>query len=202
MSRVRFLAVGAAVLALAGCSADEIGQPKPESSSTAETTAPTTTTTKFDAPPPVRPQVIKLDGVDPCATLTAAQLKQLKVTNPVSKPLDVGKTGKPAPTCTSSSTGSQIFSYSVSLVMDRGVEYWQGGGNLDVTQAQVSGFSAYQIKLKGTSKGDCVVTVDVADGQQLFVQFLPIGDGFTQDQMCQNAKQGAEMALATLQTLK
>ncbi|MCS7480852.1 DUF3558 domain-containing protein [Umezawaea endophytica] len=202
MSRVRFLAVGAAVLALAGCSADQTGQPKPETSSTAGTAAPTTTTSKFDAPPPVRPKVIKLDGVDPCAALTAAQLKQLKVATPVSKPLDVAKTGNPAPTCTSSSTGSQIFSYSVSLVVDRGVDLWQGSGNLDVSPAQVSGFSAFQIKLKGTSKGDCVVTVDVADGQQVFVQFLPIGDGFTQDQMCQNAKQGAEMALATLQTLK
>ncbi|HWO60980.1 MAG TPA: hypothetical protein VNO31_13220, partial [Umezawaea sp.] len=73
MSRVRFLAVGVAVLALAGCSADKTGQPRPESSSTAESASPTTTTTKFDAPPPVRPQVIKLDGIDPCATLTAAQ---------------------------------------------------------------------------------------------------------------------------------
>jgi len=189
-------------LAVAGCTNDEIGQPKTESPSATAPATTTTTSSKFNAPPPVRPAVIKLDGIDPCTTFTDAQRKQLKVTTSTNNPLDVAKTGKPAPTCRNNAMGKQIFSYSVSLVVDRGVDYWQGGGNLDVVQTEVSGFSAYQIKLAGTSKGDCVVTVDVADGQQVFVQFLPVVEGFTQDQMCQNAKQGAEMALATLQTLK
>ena len=195
--------VGVAVLALAGCSTpDEVGQPRADTSSDATAPAPSSTTSKFKPPPPVRPKVIKLDGVDPCATFTDAQRKQLKVSTFTNNPLDVAKTGNPAPTCRNNATGKQLFGYLVSLVADRGVEYWQGGGNLDVAQEEVSGFSAFRIKLTGTSSGDCVVTVDVADGQQLFVQFLPIGEGFTQDQMCQNAKQGAEMALATLQTLK
>lgn len=203
MQRGRLVLIGLLAVGLTGCSGDENGQPKPEPATSASsgTQAPSTTSSKFNAPPPVRPAVIKLDGVDPCATFTAEQRKQLKVARSESSPLDVGKTGNPAPTCRNRATGESIFSYNVSLVADRGVDYWQGGGNLDVDQTEVSGFAAYQLKLSGTSKGDCVVTVDVADGQQLFVQFLPITD-FTQDQMCQNAKQGAEMALATLQTLK
>jgi len=199
--RGRVLLIGVLAIGLTGCSDEKIGQPTPESSPT-QSAATTTTTTKFNAPPPVRPAVLKLDGIDPCATLTADQRKQLKIARSENDPLDVGKTGKPAPTCRNRATGEKIFSYNVSLVTDRGVDYWQGGGNLDVDQKEVAGFAAYQIKLTGTSTGDCVITVDVADGQQLFVQFLPISEGFTQDQMCQNAKQGAEMALATLQTLK
>jgi hypothetical protein len=47
-----------------------------------------------------------------------------------------------------------------------------------------------------------VVAIDVAQGQQLYMQFLPISRVYSQEQMCENAKTGAELALATVQTLR
>lgn len=143
-----------------------------------------------------------MDGVDPCATLTAAQQAELETDEARNQPLDVLNNSKPAPTCRYRSNGSKLFSYNVSLVSDEGIDYWEGASNLEVEAESVGGFSAYRYKLSGTSQAYCSYAVDVADGQQLIVQFLPIGEGFSQDQMCKNAAKGAELALATLQTLK
>jgi hypothetical protein len=71
-----------------------------------------------------------------------------------------------------------------------------------VNTLKVGEFPAVQLKLKGTSQGDCVVAIDVAQGQQLYMQFLPISRVYSQEQMCENAKAGAELALATVQTLR
>jgi hypothetical protein len=151
---------------------------------------------------PPRPKEIKLDGIDPCSTFTTAQRSELKIDESQDKALDVLNNEQPAPTCRYHANGRTIFSYNVSLVSGEGIEYWEAGSNLDVDAKTVAGFAAYQYKLSGTSEGYCSYAVDVADKQQLIVQFFPIGDGFTQDQMCQNAAKGAELALATLQTLK
>ncbi|WP_158847177.1 DUF3558 domain-containing protein [Saccharothrix deserti] len=195
------VSAGVAVAVLASCSPGETtGDPKPATSTgaaggTSDSSEPSATKTP-------RPKELKLDGIDPCATYTTTQQGELKVDEARSQPLDVVKSGSPAPTCRYRSNGQSLFSYNVALVSEEGIEYWEGGSNLDVDPKTVSGFAAYQLKLTGTSEGYCSYAVDVADGQQLYVQFFPIGDGFTQDQMCQNAAKGAELALATLQTLK
>ncbi|MFD0201792.1 MULTISPECIES: DUF3558 domain-containing protein [Saccharothrix] len=183
---------------VAGCSPGETGDPRP-----ATTDAPATSdSAEPTASKPPRPKEVKLDGVDPCATLTTAQRVELKIDEAVNDPLDVLNNDNPAPTCAYMSNGRSVFSYNVSLVSGEGIEYWEGGSNLDVDAKTVAGFAAYQYKLSGTSEAYCSYAVDVAEKQQLIVQFFPIGDGFTQDQMCQNAAKGAELALATLQTLK
>ncbi|MFT7835086.1 DUF3558 domain-containing protein [Saccharothrix sp. BKS2] len=191
----------AAVLAVvAGCTSGEGGNPKPETPAASD--LPTSTSPGPTSSPDSRPREITLDGIDPCATLTEAQRGQLKIDEARSTPLDVLNTGSPPPTCRYRSNGQSLYSYNVALVTDAGVEHWEGGNNLDVDPKTVGGFPAYQLKLTGTSEGYCSYTVDVSDGQQAYVQFFPIGDGFTQDQMCQNAAEGAELVLATLQTLK
>ncbi|MFE2754247.1 DUF3558 domain-containing protein [Actinosynnema sp. NPDC059335] len=189
---------GVVLAVVAGCSPGETGNPRPATSDTPATSESAEPTTSRSP----RPKEIALDGIDPCATLTPAQRTELKIDEAVNDPLDVLNNDRPAPTCAYMSNGRSVFSYNVSLVSGEGIEYWEGGSNLDVDAKNVGGFAAYQYKLSGTSDAYCSYAVDVADKQQLIVQFLPIGEGFTQDQMCQNAAKGAELALATLQTLK
>jgi hypothetical protein len=198
-SKALVTAASAAVVVLAGCTADTTGDPSPQPTTGASATSGSSAPT-VEFPP--RPAEIKLDGVsDACASLTKDQQRQLKIDEAISEPQDVIN-GEDSPGCSFQANSRPLFSYEVALITRHGVGYWEGGGNLDVAQKTVAGFGAYQITLAGTTKNDCALAVDVADGQQLFVSFLPIGDGFTQDDMCQNAAKGAEMALTTLQTLK
>ncbi|MBB4969503.1 DUF3558 domain-containing protein [Saccharothrix violaceirubra] len=146
-----------------------------------------------------RPTTVKVDGVDPCRLLTPGQMKQLKVVENERNDSDVVGAGN-VPTC--EFTGDLQTNYGVSVITGTGVEYWTGKGNTDVGEVVVGGFPARTISLSGTA-ADCAVAVDVADKQQLYVDFIPIGSGKpTKDVMCQNAAKGAELALATLQTLK
>ncbi|MEV0676769.1 DUF3558 domain-containing protein [Actinosynnema sp. NPDC050436] len=178
------------------------------SGSTGGTATPATQTTSSDAPtttskaPSTRPKEIKLDGVDPCTLLTSAQQAELKIDEAESDPAKIIQ-NTTSPSCSYTNNSAKAFGYHVTLVTTEGIGYWDGSGNLDVSPKTVAGYDAAQIFLKGTSTGDCSITLDVADGQQLYVQFLPLSPkAFTQDEMCQNATKGAESALSTLRTLK
>ncbi len=185
-------------LTLAGCTSGTGGNPTP-----ATTTAASKTSTSATSAPSERPKNIKVDGLDPCKALTANDQKQLGTVVTQAEQSDVVE-GAKTPACTflTGPGASKVYSYAVHLVTSKGIDYWNSSGNLDIAEKKVSGFPAKQVTFKGTSSVDCSVAVDVADGQQLFVQFLPIGRDTTQDTMCQNAAKGAELALATLQTLK
>ncbi|WP_308258259.1 DUF3558 domain-containing protein [Saccharothrix obliqua] len=149
-----------------------------------------------------RPRAVKVDGVDPCRLLTEPQQADFKIDEWEAEQSNPG-TGTKSPSCAYNLNGPKSAAYRVTLVADKGIEFWNGSGNLDVVPRTVSGFPAVQVTFKGTSTLECSVTVDVADGQQMFVQFLPYApEGFVQDEMCRNATKGAEAALATLQTLK
>jgi len=187
------VAVGAA---LAGCATDEPGEPRPgpgTESTSSSAASPTTGTAS-------RPKDIKLDGLDPCKVLTTEQMNQLSVVETDPQETDLSGIGS-FPLCDYSTRGTPRFGYGVGLVTSKGVEHWQGNGNVDVTRIEVSGYPAAQLVLTGTGNVMCSVAVDVADGQQLLVDFNPTGDDYSQDQMCQNAQKAAELALATLPTL-
>ncbi|MGW4109610.1 DUF3558 domain-containing protein [Actinosynnema sp. NPDC004786] len=195
-SRVGLALAVAASLLLVGCTAEEPGDPRPSSgdgSASSTSAAPTTTRSS-------RPEEIKLDGLDPCQTLTAEQMKQLSVAKPELQEQELGGLGK-FPLCDYSSTSAPRFGYGVGLVTGKGIEHWQGNGNVDVEHTEVSGYPAAQVVLSGTDDVMCSIAVDVADGQQLLVDFNPLGDEYSQEQMCQNAKKAAELALVTLPTL-
>nr|WP_231905487.1 DUF3558 domain-containing protein [Saccharothrix espanaensis] len=158
-----------------------------------------TTTSKA---PSTRPKELKLDGVDPCKLLTDTQKSDLKIDEFKNETADVVK-GTDSPSCAYTINGSKSAGYNITLVSNEGIDFWDGPSNLDVAPKTVAGYDASQVFLKGTSSFDCSVTLDVADGQQLHVQFLPYtSKAFTQDEMCQNATKGAESALSTLRTLK
>ena len=143
---------------------------------------------------------IKLDGIDPCKALSADQMKELSVSEPELQENDLSGIGK-VPLCDYAGIGSPRFGYGIGLVTSKGIEHWQGSGNVDVERTEVSGYLAAQVVLTGTNDVMCTIAVDVADGQHLLVDFTPQGDEHTQDKMCQNAKKAAELALVTLPTL-
>jgi hypothetical protein len=199
MSKFRFgFAVLAAGLVLAGCT-NQVGGSAGGGETTTEAPAPSTSAagSSTKVAPPVRPSVIKVDALDPCKALTADQMGQLKVAKSDRLDADLVKKGD-APGCAFFATGK--YTYHVVLIPNEGVGYWRSGsGNVDRNETQVSGFDAIQTNLIGQSDS-CSFWVDVADGQIVYVNYLPI-DEMSLDQVCGNAKKGTELALATLKTL-
>ncbi|MEV1114285.1 DUF3558 domain-containing protein [Actinosynnema sp. NPDC049800] len=181
-------------LVAVGCTNREPGDATPVGETTATSTATSAT------PDKPRPREVKLDGIDPCKVLTTAQMKELTVVEAERNDGDIVKAGD-EPVCAYDNNDSPRVTYEVGLVTSKGIEYWRGSGNVAVKQVEVGGYSAVQLTFKGTSTVDCAVSVDVADGQQLYVDFSSIGQTPSQEQMCDNAKKAAELALVTLPTL-
>lgn len=195
MTKKIFVLVAAvmALPALAACS-DVAGTPNPTKDSSS---SPTSGTSAL----PKRPAELKLDGVDPCKLLTAAQMTEIKVaeTRPrQSKAVDQ----VPSPGC--AYDNNLQYTYTVATVTGKGVQYWLAeGGNVEPKVVDVSGFGAVQITFLGTDNVDCAIAVDVAEGQQLFMDYTPTAKkGESQQQMCDNVKRAAVLALDTLKTLK
>ncbi|HUQ59234.1 DUF3558 domain-containing protein [Lentzea sp.] len=150
---------------------------------------------------PARPQALKLDSVDTCKLLTADQMKQVNAVSADPVQLDLVE-GKESPSCDYGSDGG--FGYQVGAVTHNGVSYWlQGGGNVDAKVIKVGDYGAVQVQLKGGSGFDCSVAIDVADGQQLMVSYIPTTTK-EKDQaaLCGKAEKAAGLALATLKTVK
>ncbi|WP_434452203.1 DUF3558 family protein [Lentzea sp. E54] len=149
---------------------------------------------------PTRPASIKLDSVDTCKLLTEDQMKQIEA--PVARPEQLSLVkGQQSPSCDYSGDGG--FGYQVGAVTHKGVSYWlQGGGNVDAKVIKVADYGAVEVKLKGGSGFDCSVAIDVADGQQLMVSYIPTTTKEKdQSALCGKAEKAAELALATLKTL-
>ena len=104
--------------------------------------------------------MLNIDGLDPCGTLTPAQLKSLGVARYGASPPD----GEQGPGCDwIHSPIEPIENYSVGINTRGGVELVFGQPQLQVTT--VAGFGAVQTPaLYGTGKQDCVVNVDVGPG--------------------------------------
>lgn len=189
-----------AAVVLTSCTSNgQTGTATPESgSSGAPKTSATTSSASSD-----RPKEIKLDGLDPCKALTAENQAELGTAQVKTESAELipGVASKACSYVTAAGK-SPRFTYTVDLVTGKGYDYWTGSGNQDVSSVKVAGFAARQVTFKGTTNFECSVAVDVADGQHLFVQFRPLGRDTPQEQLCQNANKGAQLALATLQTLK
>ncbi|TQM82162.1 uncharacterized protein DUF3558 [Saccharothrix saharensis] len=181
-------------LVAVGCTNREPGDATPAGET------PMTSSATSAAPEKSRPREVKLDGIDPCKVLTAEQMKELAVVEAERNDGDIVKAGD-EPVCAYDNNDSPRVTYEVGLVTSKGIEYWRGTGNVAVERIEVGGYPAVQLTFKGTSTVDCGVSVDVAEGQQLYVDFSSIGQTPSQEQMCDNAKKAAELALVTLPTL-
>lgn len=185
--------------ALAGCTNTTPGQVVSSDQPSSPAAPPHTSV----AIPP-RPQEIKLDGRDPCKLLTKAQVDQIKVNHQRNVTLTTDPF-KGSPVCSMDGGDGQVFwHYEIVLVTSEGIGPWLSGKrNVDAKLVDVGGYAAAEYKVLGTTTFDCSTTVDVADGQQMEVEFRPITrNAFTQDQMCQKSEQAAGFALQTLQTMK
>jgi hypothetical protein len=149
---------------------------------------------------PARPSSLKLDSVDACKLLTADQMKQLQAV--VTRPAELELVdGAKSPSC--HYDGEDSFAYTVGVVTHDGVSYWMGGGNFNTKVVNVADFGAVEIELKGGSGFDCSVAIDVAEGQQLMVSYIPTSaKEKDQSVLCAKAEKAAGFALATLKTLK
>lgn len=150
---------------------------------------------------PERPKSLTLDSVDTCKLLTADQMKQLETVSTRPEDLDLVD-GKQSPSCHYSPGGR--YTYTVGAVTHKGVSYWlEGSGTVAGKVIKIDDYSAVKVEFVGGSGIDCSVAIDVADGQQLMVSYIPTTTG-EKDQavLCGKAEKAAGFALATLKTLK
>ncbi len=149
---------------------------------------------------PARPMSLKLDSVDTCKLLTAEQMKQVDAVAAKPEKLDLVD-GAQSPSC--HYRGEDSFTYAIGAVTHNGADYWFQGGNVSTKVINVADFGAVEIELKGGSGFDCSVAIDVADGQQLMVSYIPTSaKEKDQSVLCGKAEKAAGLALATLKTLK
>lgn len=150
---------------------------------------------------PDRPKSLPLDSVDACKLLTEPQMKQIDTLASKPESLDLVD-GAKSPSCHYTNAGR--FTYAVGAVTHKGVDYWfQGGGNLTVSAIKVADYGAAKIELSGGGGFDCSVAIDVAEGQQLMVSYIPkTTDEKDQAVLCGKAEKAAGLALSTLKTLK
>lgn len=164
----------------------------PATSTGGPSSAAPTTTTKAAS---TRPRAVKLDGVQPCSLLTAAQQKQFK-TDPPQPGTD--KTNN-APMCdflTSSGGGG----YQLDVVTNDGIDSWTNGSRPGNTKqlAPVEGFPAISHTVDGTPML-CWSVVDVADNQSLVVEVTVISGSESEfPEKCEAARQFADAAMKTL----
>jgi hypothetical protein len=183
----RALAAAAALLAVSACSSPAPAPPP----------APSTT----PAPPlGPRPAVLRLDRVDPCALLTPAQVRQLRL-NPGRGGTSPGS-GLPA--CnwdTYPRTPDEAWTVILKRATDAAPALRGEGAQL----VQVGGFPTVQTSSAlGHRERSCTLLVDVAPGQNLTVgydnthQDLP---GISHELACRRAAVAAELMVANLRTL-
>jgi len=185
-------------LTLAGCTQTDAGQPVPVD----QPGVPTGPGQTSVAIPP-RPKEVRLDGLDPCKLLAKGQLDQIKVDRQRNLTIADGR-WKGMPHCAmDGGDGNQFWDYDLTLVTVEGIgPYLNGQRNVDAKLVNVGGFAAADYKGIGTTNVDCSTAVDVANGQQLVVEFAPDRNMFTQEQMCKKSEQAAGLALQAMQTPK
>lgn len=193
----KIAAVASVLVASAACTSSGVGgtpSPTTGSSSASDSSNPSVDV-------PARPADLKVNDVDPCKLLTAAQMAEIKVAEAVPDQIEVSDLGK-QPGCFYEN--GLKYSYTVVGLKNRDIRSWlNGGGNTTSKLVDVAGFGAAEIVFTGTEGLDCAVAVDVSDGQALYVNYSPTTQkGESQDQLCANAKKAATLAVETLKTLK
>ena len=145
---------------------------------------------------PARPRALNIEGVDPCGTLTASQLKSLGVARYGASVAE----GTRGPGCEwIHSPTEPIEHYSVGINTRGGVELVFGQAQLEVIS--VAGFGAVQAPaLYGSGNQDCVVNVDVAPSQAVQVAYFYNGQTvpMTHEIACGKARNAAELAMQTI----
>jgi hypothetical protein len=150
---------------------------------------------------PPRPKEVRLDGVDPCSLLTAAQRTALGLTSQPrsSRPFVTLFRGEVA-TCTVRGGSPENVLLVSGAVTTAGVDRWHEPDiSADVHPTTIAGFPGLVARPRQFADY-CHVEVDVATGQLLDVQ---LGGGaadavIPQAELCAGAQRVAEQMMATL----
>jgi hypothetical protein len=210
--RSRAFLVPASLLALtlvAGCTDTESGNATADPGSTPvateETSEPPPTSTDggeptVDIPPP--PREISLDGLDPCMLYTDEQRAQLTVDD-VRGEESTSNHYKGMKECILDvTTREPFYGYNVLAVTSEGIGPWLSGSrNVEAELTSIGGFPAARYNTLGVDS-NCEFAIGVSTTQHLQVEMAPLTSGFEYDQICQMSEQAAQMAIATLQTLR
>jgi Protein of unknown function (DUF3558) len=204
-----------AAATLAGCTTSQAGQAEPtteiEPSSAPPSRQPTGTATSSARPTvaiPPRPRELRLDGIDPCTLFTRPQLSELKVNRSPRSITAEGASYKGMRQCVLNVQNEPPFyRFNIIAVTNEGIEAWlTGKRNVEAKLSSVAGYAAATYWLRGANGRNtdgCTTSVDVASGQQLYVDTNNDGGhSFTLEQLCQRAEGAAALAVQTLQTLK
>lgn len=182
------IAAFAAVSTLSACA----GSSGSASSTTAGQGPPSTAGSSTKSPVS-RPRQLRLDGVQPCSLLTAAQQQQLQTHNPKA----AFDNGLKAPVCDFYLNGGL---YSLGIVTNDRASSWTDGSRPGqaTNQAPVAGFPTVS-HTDDLDPGACDVIVDTADGQYLVanMRILP-GAESRFPEKCSGGHQLAEAAMANL----
>ena len=187
----RLFFVAALLLGLAGCGGPAVPPP-----------APAPLPSQSASPLPPRPAELRLDTVNPCALLTDAQRGELHM-NQGKFSYDEDSTRYPVCQWDNSPQRPQM-TWLGRLQLRQGADYAldSATGHQIV---QVGGFTAVQTSADGQDpRSHCILLVDVAQGQSLWVQYANIfGDfpGLTHERSCQFARAAAEDMVANLRSL-
>jgi Protein of unknown function (DUF3558) len=163
----------------------------PPSSSAAAAASPT-------ALPP-RPAELRLDGVNPCDLLAKAQQADLGVGAGTA---DNGTDELASPGCQwTNPTGSPDNNWVAKAVVKRGADAWLRSFS-SAQVVLVDGFPTVQASSEYSDPGlECVLYVDVADGQSLSVEYINRrGDlpNINHGVACQKATAAAQLMLGNL----
>jgi Protein of unknown function (DUF3558) len=187
------------LLTVAGCALPPLpipaaGPPPP----TTESAAPTS------SPFPPRPAELRLDGVDPCQLLTQTQQSALNIQEDTSGQNNDGLGSldcvwntpvgiHPAPSDT----------WVARTVLKQGAAGALGNQVQDQI-VQIDGYSAVQTYAPGFDlNNDCVLVIDVAQGQSLQVRYDSYGTypGMKRQLACQLDRKAATLMMQNLHTL-
>lgn len=147
-----------------------------------------------------------MDGVDPCALFTEAQLAELKLDTKRSRTNESSQY-KGMKECSLDADKAPFDHYIATAVTNEGIGSWlTGKRNVEARLSSVAGFAAATYWTRGgsgTNTEGCSSSVDVAEGQQLRVRTdNDTKRSLTLEQLCQRAEQAAALAVQTLQTLR
>jgi hypothetical protein len=193
MTHIRTKSFTIVLLALAlmmiACSADVTGPPVP----------PTPLVNGVPSALPARPNELPLEGIDPCMMLTPSQQGHLGVSK--GRP-GIASDGFNSPACVWSRFPQEPQdSYLVQLVTRQGAEFALAS-TTGARVIQIDGFAAVETQRdeRYPVEFHCVLLLDVAAGQNLWVQYDYDGSAvpMTKQLACDKARVAAEMAVQTL----
>jgi hypothetical protein len=151
---------------------------------------------------PARPAELRLDGLDPCALLTPAQASQL----------GVSAAGGPEADTDAGSVACQWdnfprqpdTSYLNRLILDRSADTALGSAT-GARVVMLDGYAAVETTSPNVDpKEHCLLLVDVAQGESLWVQWMTESHGYpglSRELACQKAEGAGRLMLANLRTL-